>query len=120
MKILITGANGQLGSEIKALTKQFPDWQFLYTDIDELNITNENEVKDFFQQQKPDFVINCAAYTAAVSYTHLRAHETKLDLVCRLLLEKKKNQRRTPLFALKQTLMRDSYGTVQTERHSDG
>ena len=32
----------------------------------------------------------------AVSYTHLRAHETVLDLVCRLLLEKKKNKERTP------------------------
>lgn len=64
MKILITGANGQLGSEIKLLSNEFPDWQFLFTDIDELNITHESEVKDFFQQQKPDFVINCAAYTA--------------------------------------------------------
>ncbi len=64
MKILITGANGQLGSEIKLLSNEFPDWQFLYTDIDELDITNESEVKDFFQHEKPDFVINCAAYTA--------------------------------------------------------
>jgi dTDP-4-dehydrorhamnose reductase len=64
MKILITGANGQLGSEIKLLSNEFPDWQFIFTDIDELNITIESEIKDFFQQQKPDFVINCAAYTA--------------------------------------------------------
>ena len=32
----------------------------------------------------------------AVSYTHLRAHETVLDLVCRLLLDKKKSQRKQP------------------------
>ena len=64
MKILITGANGQLGSELKELTKKFPGWHFLFTDIDELNITDENEVKNYFQQQQPGFVINCAAYTA--------------------------------------------------------
>jgi dTDP-4-dehydrorhamnose reductase len=64
MKILITGAFGQLGSELKELTKKHPDWQFLFTDIDELNITDENEVKNYFHQQQPDFVINCAAYTA--------------------------------------------------------
>lgn len=64
MKILITGANGQLGSEIKDLIKKFSGWQFLFTDVEELDITNENEVKNYFQQNKPDFVINCAAYTA--------------------------------------------------------
>ncbi len=64
MKILITGAYGQLGSEIKVLTTKYPDWQFLFTDVDELNITNENEVKNFLQKQQPDFIINCAAYTA--------------------------------------------------------
>ena len=64
MKILITGANGQLGSELKELTKKFPGWHFLFTDIDELNITDENEVKNYLQQQQPGFVINCAAYTA--------------------------------------------------------
>lgn len=64
MNILITGANGQLGSEIKTLTKEFPGWQFLFTDVEELDITNENEVKNYFQQNQPDFVINCAAYTA--------------------------------------------------------
>ena len=40
--------------------------------------------------------------TMAVSYTHLRAHETVLDLVCRLLLEKKKTQRHTKLYVNKQ------------------
>ncbi len=64
MKILITGANGQLGSEIKVLTKKYPDWQFYFTDVDVLDITDENAVKVYFKQNQPDFVINCAAYTA--------------------------------------------------------
>ena len=50
-------------------------------------------MRDFFASEKPDVVVLAAAKVGgiqAVSYTHLRAHETVLDLVCRLLLEKKK------------------------------
>ena len=54
-------------------------------------------------RKKTAMVVATAATTGAVSYTHLRAHETVLDLVCRLLLEKKKttlytfnNQHPTP------------------------
>lgn len=64
MKILITGAYGQLGSEIKVLTEKYSDWQFLFTDVEVLDITNENAVDVYFKQNQPDFVINCAAYTA--------------------------------------------------------
>lgn len=63
MKILITGANGQLGNEIKLISENFP-WNFDFTDIDELNLTNPKEVKTYLLKHKPDYVINCAAYTA--------------------------------------------------------
>ncbi|GAB1453654.1 dTDP-4-dehydrorhamnose reductase [Draconibacterium sp.] len=64
MKILVTGSYGQLGNELKVLSNNFPASQFLFTDIDELDITNENAVDIYFQQNQPDFVVNCAAYTA--------------------------------------------------------
>ena len=64
MKILITGAYGQLGNEIKVLSVAFPDWQFLFTDVDALDITNESALEIWFQNNKPDYIINCAAYTA--------------------------------------------------------
>jgi dTDP-4-dehydrorhamnose reductase len=64
MKILITGSNGQLGSEIHELASGYPLYQFLYTDVDELNITDEASVNQFFTLYNPDVVINCAAYTA--------------------------------------------------------
>jgi len=64
MKILVTGAYGQLGSEIKELELQFPDYDFIFTDVDSLDITSEIAVETFFDKNKPDFVINCAAYTA--------------------------------------------------------
>ncbi len=64
MKILVTGAYGQLGSEIKVISIQFPNWQFLFTDIDSLDITSEKDVEQFIKETQPDFLINCAAYTA--------------------------------------------------------
>lgn len=64
MKILITGAYGQLGNEIKCLADKYPNWEFLFTDVDTLDITNEKAVKFFFELSRPDLVVNCAAYTA--------------------------------------------------------
>jgi dTDP-4-dehydrorhamnose reductase len=64
MKILITGANGQLGSEIRSLAPKFKMWNFLFTDVDTLDLTNYSAVEDFLIKEHPSFVINCAAYTA--------------------------------------------------------
>lgn len=64
MQILVTGAYGQLGSEIKLLTENYPEWEFQFTDIDTFDITNELDIHDFFSKKKFDFIINCAAYTA--------------------------------------------------------
>ncbi|HOE38958.1 MAG TPA: dTDP-4-dehydrorhamnose reductase [Bacteroidales bacterium] len=64
MKILVTGSKGQLGSKIKDLSVDFQSFSFSFTDLDELDITNFNSVLDFFKFEKPDIVINCAAYTA--------------------------------------------------------
>ena len=64
MKILVTGAYGQLGNELKMLSAEYPEWQFLFTDADTLDITDAFTVQSFFDRNKPDFVINCAAYTA--------------------------------------------------------
>lgn len=64
MKILVTGAYGQLGNELKLLSAEYPEWQFLFTDADTLDITNAFSVQSFFDRNKPDIVINCAAYTA--------------------------------------------------------
>lgn len=63
MNILITGADGQLGSEIKELSDGITGWTFFFTDADSLDITSEMETETFFQRVQPDIVINCAAYT---------------------------------------------------------
>lgn len=64
MKILVTGAYGQLGNEIKDRAKQYPKWKFLFTDVDTLDISNKEAVLSCFEKNQPDFVINAAAYTA--------------------------------------------------------
>ena len=62
--ILVTGANGQLGSEIRDLSPLYPDYQFIFTDIEELDITDHNTVEKFIEKNKINVIINCAAFTA--------------------------------------------------------
>lgn len=63
-KILVTGGNGQLGQCLQKLETKFSEFQFIFTDSKTLDITEENQLQDFFYQMRPDFCINAAAYTA--------------------------------------------------------
>ena len=63
-KILITGANGQLGSELRKSSNLFPEFSFVFTDLKELDITNPAAVEAMLAEEKPQWLINCAAYTA--------------------------------------------------------
>jgi dTDP-4-dehydrorhamnose reductase len=60
--ILITGAGGQLGNELKVASKSFWGYDFIFTDIDNLDIANPVQTKDFIKAAGPDWIINCAAY----------------------------------------------------------
>jgi dTDP-4-dehydrorhamnose reductase len=62
--ILVTGKNGQLGSELQVLAKTYQNLNFIFTDRSSLDITNEKAVIDYFENHKVDFIINAAAYTA--------------------------------------------------------
>ena len=64
MKILVTGSNGQLGNELKVLADAYPCFNFIFTDVAELDITSEPEVEMIVKNEKPAAIINCAAYTA--------------------------------------------------------
>ena len=64
MNILVTGSNGQLGSEIKDLVLNYKKFNFFFKDLPELNISNSNQIDVFFFENKINTVINCAAYTA--------------------------------------------------------
>lgn len=61
--ILVTGANGQLGSELRRLGFPALDEVF-FTDVAELDITDREAIRQFVQEHEIDTIINCAAYTA--------------------------------------------------------
>ena len=62
--ILVTGANGQLGSEFRRLGPMWPQFHFIYTDRNKLDIDDKSGIKFFFSKHSFDYCINCAAYTA--------------------------------------------------------
>ena len=64
MKILITGCNGQLGNEMQLLEKQYPQHTYYNTDVQELDITNQQAIEQFVVENEIDGIVNCAAYTA--------------------------------------------------------
>ncbi|WP_272152030.1 dTDP-4-dehydrorhamnose reductase [Tenacibaculum aiptasiae] len=64
MNILITGAKGQLGSEIKEASKNYSSFNFFFEDSKSLDITDSDFLKNYIKKNKIESVINCAAYTA--------------------------------------------------------
>ncbi len=64
MKILVTGSNGQLGNELRLLAQFQTDLEFLFTDFEELDITDEVSIEKTISYFNPAWLINCAAYTA--------------------------------------------------------
>lgn len=64
MNILVTGCNGQLGNEIQLLEKGNGKHVFFNTDVNELDITDENAINAFVDANNIEGIINCAAYTA--------------------------------------------------------
>lgn len=63
MNILITGANGQLGNEMRVLSAQYTQHTYYFTDIAELDITSREAVNQFVTDNEIDIIVNCAAYT---------------------------------------------------------
>ena len=64
--VLVTGSKGQLGSELQEEVSKvsLPDSHFFFTDKDELDISDQTEIKNFVETNHIDTIINCAAYTA--------------------------------------------------------
>lgn len=63
-KILVTGANGQLGNEMRVLAAEHGEYTYFFTDVAELDICDERAVMAFVKDNDIDVVVNCAAYTA--------------------------------------------------------
>lgn len=61
-KILITGANGQLGNELKIVSKNYFGHEYVFTDIDQLDITDPSKTAAYINNYRPDWIINCVGY----------------------------------------------------------
>lgn len=62
MVILVTGANGQLGNEMRRISVQSPN-RYIFTDVAELDITDRGAVRALVEAERVDVIVNCAAYT---------------------------------------------------------
>lgn len=64
MKILVTGANGQLGRSMRKISGDYPQHEFLFTDMPEMDITEKAGIEAFVRENGVQAIVNCAAYTA--------------------------------------------------------
>ncbi len=80
MHILVTGSNGQLGSEIRKISSNFPNYRFSFTDIEDLDITNKYDVDNYINSDF-DVIINCAAYTAVDKCETERSLARKVNVI---------------------------------------
>ncbi len=63
MKVLITGGNGQLGSQFRNDSGKFSEVDLTYIDIEDLDLLNKEQVDRYFEENRFDAVVNCAAFT---------------------------------------------------------
>jgi len=86
MNILVTGSNGQLGSEIKDLAASYSSYKFTFTDVAELDITDQSAVDAILKKTQYDVLINCAAYTNVDKCESDQEAAAKLNtFACRVL-----------------------------------
>lgn len=62
-RIFVTGANGQLGKELKAISSGYPQFDFIFLSREDMPIQRFELVRNFFKVYQPNYFINCAAYT---------------------------------------------------------
>ena len=61
---MVTGANGQLGMELQQLAPAYPSFQFIFTNRTEFSLDDFDAINNFIALHQPEYLINCAAYTA--------------------------------------------------------
>lgn len=89
--ILVTGAKGQLGCELNECSAGHPEYRFMFTDIDQLDITRYDQLEAFILREQPTVIINCAAYTA------VDKAESEPELAAKLNIEAVKHLARLAL-----------------------
>ena len=80
MKLLVTGANGQLGNEMRVALQQYPAIEAIYTDVDTLDITDLAQLDAFVVAEGVSHIVNCAAYTAVDKAEDDEANAVKVNV----------------------------------------
>ncbi len=62
--VLVTGGKGQLGLNLRRIADRYEGYRFTFIDVDELDLTQTAETRDYISKLRPEYIINCAAYTA--------------------------------------------------------
>lgn len=63
MKLLITGKNGQLGSELQDLQHGYPRFEMIFVDREEMDLSNPEQIQEVLEKEKPDLIVSAGAYT---------------------------------------------------------
>ena len=109
-KVLVTGSNGQLGNEIKRLAAGNKHMEFYFTDVDELDITSQEALETFFENNPVDYIINCAAYTAVDKAEEEKETAQLLNGMAPLNLLKKAEQYHAKLIHISTDYVFDGLG----------
>ena len=78
LNVLVTGSNGQLGSEIRELSPEY-NYNFFFTDRNTLDISDKKAVEEFLSRNDINIIINCAAYTAVDTAESDEANADKIN-----------------------------------------
>lgn len=108
MNILITGSNGQLGSEIKHLKSGYEKLNFIFTDVENLDICYIDDVEKFIAQNNIEFIVNCAAYTNVDAAETDIEQAKKINETGPLILAEVSNKRGIPLIHISSDYVYDS------------
>ena len=63
-KIIVTGALGQLGSELKKLSSSYTSYKYVFVDREDFDLSSDTQIIEYLSKHNPDYIVHCAAYTA--------------------------------------------------------
>ena len=107
MNILVTGANGQLGSEIRKRATAYPQWNFFFFDLPELNLLKPDTLEGTIRRNQISCVINCAAYTSVDEAERHPAHAYEVNAYALKNLARCVNQYQLKLIHISTNLVFD-------------
>lgn len=111
-RVLITGANGQLGQAILEQSKNYKEVECFFVTRNELNITDQDLVNNYFQDKSFDFVVNCAAYTAVDNAEDFPEDAFLVNAKATEFLAKATNEKNIPLIHISTDYVFDGVNSI--------